>query len=96
MPEYSDFYNELHRMMMEAVRRGQHSIEVSAGDLHRRVGDYPDANRHRMPVCCAVMRDVLAPDAGDVILFEPSKGQGATLTIRYVLPRQEPDPIPFD
>lgn len=42
---------------------------------------------HRMPVCCRVMRAAVAPDAGDVILGEPPSGQGASLTVRYVLPR---------
>lgn len=81
-----DFKLELHRVMLEAMREGKGIAEVNAGDLHRRVGDYPGRN-HRMPVCCQVMRAAFAPDAGDVILEEPPSGQGASLTIRYVLPR---------
>ncbi len=89
MPNAEDFKNELHRMMLEAMREGKESAEINAGELHRRVGDYPGRN-HRMPICCQVMRAALAPDAGDVILEEPPSGQGASLTIRYVLPRPEP------
>lgn len=89
MPSAEDFKNELHRMMLEGMKGGKESVEINAGELHRRVGGYPGAN-HRMPICCSVMRGALAGDAGDLILAEPPSGQGATLTIRYVLPRPEP------
>lgn len=89
MPTAEDFKLELHRMMLEAIKEGRESVEIVAGDLHRRVGEFPGRN-HRMPVCCAVMRGALAEDAGDVILRQPASGQGATLTIRYVLPRAVP------
>ena len=89
MPNAEDFKNELHRMMLEAMEEWSESAEINAGELHRRVGDYPGRN-HRMPVCCEVMRAALAPDAGDVIIEEQPSGQGASLTIRYVLPRPEP------
>src|SRR5260221_8047462 len=91
MPTSKDFKMELHRMMHEALNQGKETADINAGELHRRVGDYPSAN-HRMPMCCGVMRSVFAPDAGDVILDEPPSGQGASLTIRYVLPRPEPLP----
>ena len=91
MPNADDFRHELHRMMYEAMKAGMTTAEISAGELHRRVGDYPGRN-HRMPVCCEVMRNALAPDAGDVVLEEPPSGQGASLTVRYVLPRPEPIP----
>jgi len=89
MPTAEDFKTELHRMMLEAMKAGRESVEINAGELHRRVGDYPGRN-HRMPVCCEVMRRTLAQDAGDVVLQEPLSGQGARLTIRYVLPRLVP------
>jgi 5-methylcytosine-specific restriction protein A len=84
MPTAEDFKLELHRVMLEAMRESERIAEVNAGELHRRVGDYPGRN-HRMPVCCQVMRAAFAPDAGDVILEEPTSGQGASLTILYVL-----------
>ena len=92
MPNADDFRNELYRMMLEAMKAGKPNAEINAGELHRRVGDYPGKN-HRMPVCCEVMRGALAPDAGDEILEQPPSGQGASLTIRYVLPRPEPIPL---
>lgn len=91
MPTADDFRNELYKLMHEAMKAGKPSAEISAGELHRRVGDYPGPN-HRMPICCDVMRGVLAVDAGDVILEQPPSGQGASLRIRYVLPRREPIP----
>lgn len=77
---------EMYRIMRDAMRDGHETVEINSGDLHTRVGGYPGAN-HRMPVCCQVMRGAYAPDAGDVILEEPPSGQGASLTIRYVLPQ---------
>jgi hypothetical protein len=91
MPTADDFRNELYRLMLEAMKAGQAFAEINAGELHRRVGDYPGRD-HRMPVCCEVMRGALALDAGDVILEQPPSGQGASLTVRYVLPRPEPSP----
>lgn len=83
-----DFKRELHVMLLEMTNAGNRVAEINAGELHKRVGDYPGTN-HRMPVCCEVMRAILATDYGDEILEEPPSGQGATLTIRYVLPRAE-------
>jgi hypothetical protein len=36
------------------------------------------------------MLAAFAPDAGDVILEQPPSGEGADLTIKYVLPKLEP------
>ena len=85
MPTAEVFRLELHRMMLEAMQEGREFAEINAGELHKRVGDYPGRN-HRMPVCCEVMWAALAPDAGDTIVVEPPSGQGASLTVRYVLP----------
>jgi hypothetical protein len=89
MPTSEDFKTELYRMMNEALFDGKSTAEINAGDLHRRVGGYPGLN-HKMPMCCVVMLAAFAPEAGDVILKEPPSGQGANLTIRYVLPKLEP------
>ena len=72
---------------MFLAAEGSSSIEVNSGALHRRVGGYP--GNHRMPICCSVMRTVMKP--GDEIIASPLKGDdadGASLTIRYVLPRR--------
>lgn len=83
-PKAEDFREELSKILAEAQKRGAPYVEVSAGELHRRVGDYPGTN-HRMPVCCEVMRQIMKK--GDEIISEPPKGKGASLTIRYKLPR---------
>ena len=59
-------------------------VVVTSGDLHRLVGGYPGRN-HNMAGCCSVMMNMRRP--GDKILAQPPSGKGATLTIRYVLPR---------
>lgn len=81
-----DFSDELYRIMYEAVQLGSKYVDVNAGDLHRGLGGYPGPD-HRVPICCNVMKAAMAPDYGDKILQEPPSGQGASLTIRYVLPR---------
>jgi len=86
MPTADDFRQELHRMMYEAFQEGRKVADINAGELHRRLGDYPGPD-HRMPNCCQVMKSAMAADAGDIVLQEPTSSQGASLTIRYVLPR---------
>lgn len=81
----------MYRMMNEAIHECRGAAEINAGELHRRVGGYSGRN-HQMPFCCDVMPGALAPDAGDVILDEPPSGEGASLTIRYMLPKLEPVP----
>ncbi|PSL12241.1 hypothetical protein CLV44_11976 [Marinobacterium halophilum] len=81
-----DFQRELESMFLRARRQNQRSITVSAGDLHRIVGDYPGAD-HRMPVCCSVMRQVMRDS--DEVLESPLKGNGASLRIRYQIPRSK-------
>jgi hypothetical protein len=86
MPTAEDFKLELYRMILEAMKTEKEFVEINAGELHRRVGDYPGTN-HRMAVCCKVMRSNFAPDVGDMIVKQSPSGQGASLTIRYLLPR---------
>lgn len=83
-PNAQDFQIELEKVFAQARRQGKIDIDLKSGDLHRRVGGYPDHN-HRMPVCCEVMKRNMKPR--DRILREPPKGQGATLIIKYKFPR---------
>jgi hypothetical protein len=78
------FRNELFGRLADAECTGSVALDVNSGDLHRTVGNYP-GDAHRMPNCCAVME--AAMEAGDEIVSTPPKGRGATLTIRYKLPR---------
>ncbi len=59
-------------------------LGVRAGDLHREVGGYPDSN-HRMPLCCAFMREAMRQ--GDAVESSPESVQGASLLIRYCIGR---------
>jgi hypothetical protein len=83
MPTASEFQAELDDVFRAAEKDGLSCVDVNAGELHRKVGDYP--GNHRMPVCCNVMRQNMK--TGDVVLHEPPKGSGASLEIRYRIPR---------
>jgi 5-methylcytosine-specific restriction protein A len=78
------FLDELAGVLAEAQERGLQSVEIEAGWLHARVGGYPGQD-HRMPACCNAMRKAMQP--GDEIVAEPPRGAGASLKIRYRLPR---------
>jgi hypothetical protein len=75
----------LHSMMLEAMRRGEESLEISAGELRGRFDGHLGAG-DRIPDCCQAMRDAFAPDAGDAVVEEPPRRQPARLRIRFVLP----------
>lgn len=80
-----DFQAELNAIFVAARSQGHACVEVNSGDLHRRLGGHPGAN-HRMPVCCQVMHVNFRPETDEVV-ESPPKGKGASLTIRYALPR---------
>ena len=77
------FVEALTARLQTAQKSGRTFLDVVSGDLHREVGGYPE--RNRMPVCCSVMEREMGP--GDRRVYAPPKGKGATLTIRYRLPR---------
>lgn len=76
------FREEIERQKSGARARGQKSVDIVSGDVHRSVGGYPGTN-HRMPVCCDVMYSMMK--GADEILYAPPKGKGATLKIRYYI-----------
>jgi hypothetical protein len=79
-----DFETELRRQLAHAQSLGRPHLDVNAGELHRDVGGYPSSD-HRMPMCCnAMLGEMIEKDR---ILNQPPKGAGASLTIRYRLPR---------
>jgi 5-methylcytosine-specific restriction protein A len=84
LPSASDFRQELARRFSNATTAEDTYVDVVSADLHRSLGGYPGTN-HRMPVCCSVMRKELR--AGDTVLAAPPGDAGATLRIRYMLPR---------
>lgn len=79
-----DFKEELEAQISRAVKQGRPHVEINSGELHRIVGGYPSGS-HNMPDCCDVMRSLM--QSNDEIVFEPPQGKGASLTIKYALPR---------
>lgn len=82
-PTADDFRKELRSIFRR--NEGESYIDVNSGKLHRAIGGYSGKGNHRMPVCCDVMYDEMS--ARDKVLQSPPKGKGASLTIRYRLPR---------
>ena len=76
-----DFQNHLNDILLSAKNKGFQFVDVKSGDLLKRVG----AHNNRMSLCCSVMKNNMK--IGDIILHEPPSGQGASLIIRYKLPR---------
>jgi hypothetical protein len=81
-PTAQGFAREIEAFRDRARSEGKESITLTAGEVHRRVGGYPGPT-HRMPVCCAAMRRAMGPR--DAIVTAPPRGNGASLTIRYVV-----------
>jgi len=86
VPSALDFQKALEHIFESAETKGAQRVDVVARDLHHQVGSYPGPS-HRMPTCCGVMRRNIME--GDTILAEPRKGKGASLAIRYRLPRRD-------
>lgn len=84
MHTMDDFRRALGAQLRDAELSGAAQVEVNSGQLHRKVGGYPGPG-HAMPTCCDAMYEVCRP--GDQIVSQPPKKKGASLTIRYALPR---------
>lgn len=84
MPTKEEFGNAIRADLRQAHLDGADHLDINAGDLHRELGGYPGDN-HQMPSCCDAMYE--AQRAGDTVLSRPPKGKGASLTIRFKLPR---------
>jgi len=83
-PTATAFRRALAGALDEATLSGAAFLDLRATDLHRRLGGYPGPQA-AMATCCSVMR--AAMEADDVVLAAPPRGVGASLTIRYSLPR---------
>ena len=84
IPTTEDFRQALRDILSSAGREGGDYVEVRSGDVHRRLGGYPGPS-HNLPGCCGAMRSMMLP--GDLVLRQPPKGKGASLVVRYALPR---------
>jgi 5-methylcytosine-specific restriction protein A len=83
-PHADTFRNALHKRFAVVEKLGRKFIDIEVGDLHRDVGGYP-GHSHAMPNCCSVLRQEM--HEGDEVLSEPPKGKGASLKIRFRIPR---------
>ena len=79
------FRTLLGRKLSSAAKQGEKFLQINAGALQRETGGYPGPS-HRMPIRCPVMRSEMT--IGDRIVAALPKGNGASLTIRYRLPRR--------
>ncbi|WP_156944753.1 HNH endonuclease [Bradyrhizobium sp. Ec3.3] len=86
MATKEQFRDEIRKHLREAELRGSRSLDLNSGTLHRQLGGYPGSN-HQMPSCCRAMYDEQIASE-DKIVTRPKKGFGASLTIRYSLPRR--------
>ncbi|MBX9829559.1 MAG: hypothetical protein K2Y27_31785 [Xanthobacteraceae bacterium] len=84
MPTKEEFARAIGARLRDAELRGADNLDLNSGQLHRDLGGYPGPG-HQMPSCCDALYSVQR--AGDTILTRPPKGKGASLTIRYKLPR---------
>ncbi len=76
------FEEMIDELFLDARNKGLDYKTIKAGDLHKKVGGYPGSD-NRMPTCCEVMKKKMKE--GDVIVDAPTKGIGASLTIKYIL-----------
>lgn len=84
VPASADFEQAIQDKFDEAALALAAYVDINSGELHRYLGGYPGRS-HKMPNCCSVMRRFMG--TRDKVLREPPKGNGASLTIRYALPR---------
>ncbi len=60
-PTTNEFVAALHSLFRQATLRGDPSLTVNAGRLHRLLGGYSGTD-HRMPSCCKAMYKMKTPD----------------------------------
>ena len=85
-PNKADFEKALDEFFRECERKGLSSKNLTAEELYHRIIK-PIPSNHRVPVCCKVMKGKM--QFGDVPVYEPPKGEGTRLEIRYVFPRAQ-------
>ena len=81
MLKASDVEQEIRRQWAEAHAKNASYVDIRAGDVHRKLG-----GQNRVPQVCQVMMRLRDPQ--DLVIDGPPSGQGTSLTIRYLLPRE--------
>jgi 5-methylcytosine-specific restriction protein A len=84
LPSKADFQRVLDDIFREMDQKHKSEIIVTAREVYRRAGVLSGSDPS-VALCCSVMRENMRP--GDTVITEPPGGQGATLAIRYKLPR---------
>ena len=84
MVNAEQFRTVLNRWLEDVQKARQPFLELTAGELHRAIGGYPGSH-HQIRNCCSVMKSEMR--SGDEIIEAPPSGEGASLKIRYSLPR---------
>lgn len=74
----SDICNYINKQKDIAKKQGNSEIVLVARDIHKQLN-----LKSRFPMVCNAMRQCM--NAGDVILFQPPKGNSSTLEIKYKL-----------
>lgn len=86
LPTAKDFETEIRNRWAFSHGQGATHLDIEAGELHRKLGGYPASDGgHRMNNCCQVMKGLM--QSGDTIMHSPTKGAGASLVVRYAIPR---------
>lgn len=78
------FREELQALLKKAEELGFVAVDINAGNLHRRVGEYPGTD-HRMPLCCDAIYGEMGPR--DIVVEQTDSGKGASVSVRFMLPR---------
>ena len=88
IPNKEDFEKALEQIFRyKEIMEETEYVDINSGKLHKYVGGYPSTTNHRMPLCCDVMYQ-FQKDGDKIIEDGTQKGYGASITIRYKLPRQ--------
>lgn len=85
MPTIEEFLDEIRSQLRAAELTGASEIELNAGQVHRKMGGYPGLN-HRMKACCEALYAEMH-DGLDEVLAAPGRRYGASVTVRFGLPR---------
>lgn len=78
----SDIRTHIERRKLSSAERGESSVTLKAGDIHREL-----KLKSRLPMVCNAMRQCMAE--GDQVVFETPSGYSSTLEICYNLANRE-------
>ena len=88
IPNKEDFERTLEQIFRyKEIMEEAEYVDINSGKLHKYIGGYPNNGNHHMSTCCDVMYQ-LKKDGDEIIEDGTQKGHGASITIRYKLPRQ--------